>query len=800
MKISLNWLKQYIDLNDLSVDDVVNGLITAGLEVDEMVNQTELYKNFVVGFVKEKKKHPNADKLSLCIINDGVADYSVVCGAPNVDKNQKIVFAKIGAVIPEGGFEIKPVKLRGEKSEGMICSERELSISDNHDGIMVLDASLKEGTDISEALKMNDVIFDIDITPNRADALSHFGVARDLSAVLNRSLIEPELKFTEENKKSSDYADIIIENEVDCPRYAAKVVTGVEIKESPEWLKTRLKSLGLRPINNVVDVTNFVLHELGQPLHAFDLDQLAGNKIVVKSAVNKEKFVTLDSKERELSADDLLICDGEKGVAIAGVMGGENSEVTVNTKNILIESAYFRPSAVRKTAKKLGLSTDASYRFERGCNPDIVVFAARRCAMLIAELGGGNIASGEIDVYPKEIVKKNVTLRFSRISKILGYSIANEQVENILVKLGINVLNKDLETLFCEIPLFRPDIEREIDLIEEIARVYGYDNIPSVSKISITLDPKTDQSGFSEKIRYSLASLGFREIITNSLLNEETAKKFGNAINILNPQSYEMANTRPSLLPGMLSTFSKNIKVREHNLKYFEVGHIFEKKSEGEIKSFDDIFENEFLLMGITGKSDEDQWYTKTKNYDIYDLRGNVEDFLSKNLLDKDSRYEYNQQNNSFFDQYFELFVRDVHVGFGGKVKTNIAELFDIKQDVFAFNINLDVLKQVESKEKRFTELLKYPKIIRDFAIVLDKSVEYGQVVKSIFAINSKLLKNVKLFDIFESESLGEDKKSMAFQLEFYDENRTLTEEEVNKDFWNAIEIVKKDFNAQLRG
>jgi phenylalanyl-tRNA synthetase beta chain len=459
LKISLNWLKQYIDLNDLSVDDVVNGLITAGLEVDEMVNQTELYKNFVVGFVKEKKKHPNADKLSLCIINDGVTDYSVVCGAPNVDKNQKIVFAKIGAVIPEGGFEIKPVKLRGEKSEGMICSERELSISDNHDGIMVLDASLKEGTDISEALKMNDVIFDIDITPNRADALSHFGVARDLSAVLNRSLIEPELKFTEENKKSSDYADIIIENEVDCPRYAAKVVTGVEIKESPEWLKTRLKSLGLRPINNVVDVTNFVLHELGQPLHAFDLDQLAGNKIVVKSAVNKEKFVTLDSKERELSADDLLICDGEKGVAIAGVMGGENSEVTVNTKNILIESAYFRPSAVRKTAKKLGLSTDASYRFERGCNPDIVVFAARRCAMLIAELGGGNIASGEIDVYPKEIVKKNVTLRFSRISKILGYSIANEQVENILVKLGINVLNKDLETLFCEIPLFRPDID-----------------------------------------------------------------------------------------------------------------------------------------------------------------------------------------------------------------------------------------------------------------------------------------------------------------------------------------------------
>ncbi len=800
MKISLNWLKEYVDLSDLSVDDVTNLLITVGLEVDEIEDQNKMFDGFVVGYVKEKVKHPNADKLSLCVVNDGENDLSVVCGAPNVDAGQKIVLATVGTKMPGSDFTIKPVKLRGEKSVGMICSEKELQLSDNHDGIMVLDSDLKAGTKISEALALNDVVFDIDITPNRPDALSHFGVARDLSTLLGRELKKPELNLTEDDKPSSDYAEIVIENAADCPRYVGKVVTDVEIKESPEWLKIRLRSIGLRPINNVVDVTNFILHEFGQPLHAFDLDMITGKKIVVKSAKDKEKFVTLDSKERELASTDLMICDAEKAVAIGGVMGGENSEVTDNTTNILIESAFFRASAVRKTSKKLGLSTDASFRFERGCNPDNTVYTAQRAAQLIAELGGGKIAEGEIDVYPKPIEKKQVKLRFSRIEKILGYKVSDEKVVEIMTGLEIPVVEKSDDSIVCEIPLFRPDIEREIDLIEEIARIYSYDNIPAISKISITLDPKVDQLSFSENIRKTMSSLGFNEIITNSLLNEETAAKFGKPISILNPQSVEMANARPSLLPGMLGTISRNIKVRETNLKYFEVGHTFEKNTDGEITSFDDIIETENLLIALTGNAEDDEWYSKAKPFDFYDLRGAVEDFMSKNLLDKNTRYVYYTQNNSFYTEYFELYVQEKLAGSGGKLSESVAKMFDIKQEVYAFNFNLDVLKQAEISEKQYKETLRYPKVYRDFAVVVDKKVQSDQVISSIRSTSSKLLKNVKLFDIFESDSLGKSKKSLAYQLEFFDESRTLTEDEVNKDFWNSIEKVKKDFDAQLRG
>jgi phenylalanyl-tRNA synthetase beta chain len=800
LKISLNWLKEYIDLDDLTVDEIEDKLTTAGLEVDDIEDQNKIFENFVIGFVKEKVKHPNADKLSLCKVNDGENELSVVCGAPNVDANQKIVLAKVGATIPGTDFTIKSVKLRGEKSEGMICSEKELGISDNHDGIMVLDGDYMPGQKLSEALELNDVVFDIDITPNRADALSHVGVARDLSAMLNRELKKPVIQLEEDEKKSAEFAEVIIENAEACPRYVGKVVTGVEIKESPEWMKKRLTSIGLRPINNVVDVTNFVLHELGQPLHAFDLEQLAGNKIVVRNAEEKEKFITLDSKERELSDKDLMICDGEKPVAIAGVMGGENSEVTDSTKNILIESAFFNPSSVRRTSKKLGLSTDSSYRFERGTNPDNVLIAARRAAQLIANLGGGQIATGEIDTYPNVLKKLTVKLRFSRIERILGFAIDNTRVKEIFEKLEIPVIEEGEDFVLCEIPMFRPDIEREIDLIEEIARINGYNNIPPVSKISITLDPKIDQTEDGEQTRYRLKELGFREILTNSLLNNEVSNKFGNPISILNPQSTEMANTRPTLIAGMLVTISKNIKVRQENLRYFEIGHTFYKNNDGEIKSFDDITEHENLLIAITGKSNEDEWFAKKRYYDLYDLKGFVQDFISKLKIDGQLRFEYNKNLDSHFNKSIELYFGDHQVGFGGEVEQQLLDYFDIPQNVYLFNIDLDLLKEVQAAERKFVELLKFPKVVRDFACVLDKKIKSDEVIEVINKSASKLLKNVKLFDIFESDSLGEAKKSLAFQLEFFDETKTLTDDEVSKEFWNAIEAVKKQFNAQLRG
>lgn len=800
MKVSVNWLKDYVDLSGISTDQLVDILTNAGLEVDEVIDQKAKFENFVVGFVKEKKKHPNADKLSLCVVDDGNKTYNVICGAPNVDANQKIVFAKVGAVIPEGGFEIKKAKIRGESSEGMICSEKELGISDNHDGIMVLPENAETGQPLADYFGFTDAVLDIDITPNRADAFSHIGVARDLAAIMKRPLKLPEIRLIESDHKSSDYAAVEIENSVDCPRYVARVVRNVNVQESPKWLQDKLISIGLRPINNIVDVTNFVLHEVGQPLHAFDLDKLAGNKIVVKSAKEGDKFTTLDSKERNLRATDLMICDGEKQVAIAGVMGGENSEVSESTKNVLIESAYFRPSAVRKTSKLLGLSTDASTRFERGTNPDVTIFAAQRAAQLMAETGGGEIASGEIDAYPNVIEEMQVSVRYDRINKIVGIDIPKEEVDEILQILEFNIMESNNEKATVTIPSFRHDIEREIDLVEEVIRIYGYDKIPDIDKIKITLDHKVDQSKFKNDVRDSLVALGMNEIVSNSLLSEEIALKFGKAIPVMNPQSKEMSHLRPSMLPGMLITISKNLKVRERNLRFFEIGKVFELKETKKIKSFDDFEEKQHLIIALTGNAIDTQWYQEDREYDFYDLKGIVENLFE--MIDRNSSFKFNinEEDDFFYSSSFSIESDNGKIGIGGTVKKEYIDIFDIDQPVFVFDLDMEQLEQLPQVGKRFQPLLKYPKVIRDCAFILDKNIKQDKVVAIIEKASSKLLKNVKLFDIFESDSLGKDKKSLAFQMEFYDESRTLKEEEVDKEFWKAIDEVKNKFNAQLRG
>ncbi len=559
-----------------------------------------------------------------------------------------------------------------------------------------------------------------------------------------------------------------------------------------------MTSIGSRPINNIVDVTNFVLHEVGQPLHAFDLDKLAANKIVVKTAGTDTNFTTLDSKERKLAADDLMICDAEKSVAIAGVMGGENSEVTETTKNILIESAYFDPSSVRKTSKHLGLSTDASYRFERGCNSEITVWAARRTAQLIAETCDAEICGGEIDAHPKPLNKRETSLRFARVKRILGFEISAKEVKRILTKLGFKLIYEDSDQLHVEVPLYRPDVEREIDLIEEIARIYGYDNIPSVERIAVGLDAKVDESKFNDDVREYLTAMGFYEIITNSLLNEETAKDFGNPITILNPQSKEMSHARTSLLPGALMTVSRNINVKERNLRLFEIGKCFNQNS-SQIKSFDDFTETEELLFAITGKEIESSWRSEDADYGIYHLKGFAERFFAKlNVADK-LLIEYSA-DEKFYEYGITFKFNDSEVAFGGKIQESILKKFDIDQELFCFKVDLGLIKKIPLEEKVYRPLLKFPKVIRDAAFILDKNIDSGVVTKSIYNVSSKLLKNVVLFDIFQSESIGTGKKSLAFQFEYFTEERTLTEEEVDKDFWNAIEHVKKSFNAELRG
>ncbi len=801
MKVSLNWLKEYVDLEGIPTGEIVERLTMSGLEVEEVIDQNELYKNFVVGYVEKKEKHPNADRLSVCTVNDGKETLQVICGAPNVEAGQKVVFAPIGAVIPKGQFKLSKAKIRGVESFGMICAEDELEMSDDHTGIMVLDDKLNEGTPITEALGLNDVIIEIAITPNRPDALSHLGVARDLAALFNRELKVPEIKFVESEEDVNKLASIEIEDTENCPRYSARVVTGVTIKESPEWLKKKLISIGLRPINNVVDITNFVMYECGQPLHAFDLDRLSGNEIIVKSTKGKTKFTTLDSKERELEPGTLMICDAEKEVAVAGVMGGENSEISDDTKNVLIESAYFNPSSIRKTAKYLQLSTDSSYRFERGTDPNNTLWAAERTAQLIAELGDGKIAKGFIDVYPNRIKEKKLILRVSRVNKLLGFEVSKDDNINILQKLGMTVQEKSDDDLEVTVPTFRPDIEREVDLIEEIARIKGYDNIPSIPKISITLESKKDETSFTDKIRETANALGLYEMINNPLQPEDEALLTGSPIRLANPQSMDMAYLRTSLIPGALSAVARNLNRGEKNLSLFEIGNVFYfNEGKSNITSFDDYTEKQKLIVLLTGKKVDREWYAAVELYDFFDLKGIINSLISKISLDNFLNDSYYAVGKSIYEYYFTKSFKDAEIGIGGKVKKDVLKKFDIDQDVYCFEFDVDALKQIPEPVKTFVEPVKFPKVIRDFAFIFDKNVSSESVIKFIRKKGSGLLKSVRIFDLFESKDLGTDKKSMAFQLEFYDEKRTLTEEEVEKDFEKLIKLVSKEFDAQLRG
>ncbi len=801
MKVSLNWLKDYVDLENIPAKEIVEQLTMFGLEVEDYVNQNEIYKDFIVGYVKEKNKHPNADKLSLCTVSTGNEDLQVICGAPNVEEGQKVVFAPVGTVIPKGNFKIGKAKIRGVESFGMICSEAELELSEDHSGIMVLNKDLPSGQPIAEALLLNDVIMEIAITPNRSDALSHFGVARDLAALFNLKLKIPQIELEESSKNIRDLASVEIIDAENCPRYTAIVLTDVKIKESPEWLKQKLIKIGLRPINNIVDVTNFIMYETGQPLHAFDLDNLAGHKIVVKSTEEESEFTTLDSKKRKLPAGTLMICDGEKPVAVAGVMGGENSEITNSTKNILIESAHFYPSDIRRTAKHLGLSTEASYRFERWVDPNGTLYSAERAAQLIAGLSGGSIASGSIDVYPESIKQREVPLRFASIRKLLGYEIPKEKAVNILKKLGLQVILESEKEVRFAIPTYRPDLEREVDLIEEIARINGYDNIPTISKISISLGARVDHSEFTDRMKMVASGLGFYEMINNPLQSEKVAGLIGEKISLLNPQSMDMAYLRTSLIPGALLTVARNINVGEKDLALFEIGNVFNKKSEdSEIKSFADFTESENMLFLLTGKIQETTWCEEAKAADIYDLKGVINSLLSKISLDNVLNDSYYHNEDTIFNLSFAKELENLQIGNGGKIKSEVLKQFDIKQDVYCFEFNLEELKKIKIKKKKYSEPLKFPKSVRDCAFIFDKEIKYEDIEKFIKKSSSGLLGSVTLFDLFENESLGENKKSLAFTLEYYSDERTLTEEEVEKEFSSLIKAVTKKFNAKLRG
>lgn len=795
MKISLNWIKDYIpELKYDSIEDLKKQMVKTGLDIESFDSESEKFENFIVAEVISTEKHPDADKLTICKVNTGSEQLDVICGAPNVAKGQKVCFARIGAVIPLNEMEIKKTKIRGVTSFGMICSEDELGLSDDHTGIMVLDNKAVPGMKFSDYIGANDYIIEIGVTPNRGDLLSHFGMAREIAAATGFKFVKPEIHVKESEEKSSDNIKITIENTEYCKRFTGRVVKNVEIKESPEWLKKYLTSLGLRPRNNIVDITNFVMLETGQPLHAFDYDRINGKEIIVKLGKKGDKFITLDSKERELNEYSLMVCDAKGPSAIAGVMGGEFSEITDNTKNVFIESAYFDPVCIRKNSKLLGLSTDASQRFERGVDIENVVYASNRAAQLMQELAGGQVCSGLVDANPEPFKKLLVELRPEKASELLGKDISENEIINLLDSINIKLAEKSGGKLYFEIPEFRrEDIQREIDLTEEVARLYGYDNFDSVYKFNLDLTANTDYNDgylkFRDFVKDYLIGKGFNEIISYSQQDERYVKHFsGNFVSIENPNSVEMNAMRTNLLHGILNTMKLNYNRsgKDVSLKLFEIGKVFTNPG-------DRFEEYENLCFAVSAKSDYSGFDIEEREFDVFDFKGEVQQFLTKLNLENFEYIYYNVNENKFSDVIID-----------GETAGNLYflendDFLEKGQKVFAAEFRFEVLYNKYKPGVKYREINKYPSVKRDLSIVADNSVGYGLIEKSLMKNAGKNLKNIRVFDIYKDNKLGDDKKSIALSLEFNSEDKTLTDEEVNKYIAKIVSGLDKELKIKLR-
>lgn len=801
MKISLNWIKEYISGPEFgSLESLTEKMISAGLDIEHAEVQSEIFKNFIVGEVIEKIKHPKADKLSLCKVNTGTEVLNVVCGAPNVEAGQKVCLALTGAIIPNGGFEIKKSKIRGEVSEGMICSDNELNLSEDHEGIKVLNENAVPGTKISDYLELNDVIFEIGITPNRGDLFSHFGVAREIASLFGKKINIPDVKIRESVALTSELIEIKIENDNLCKRFTGRVISNVDIKESPQWLKQRLTSVGLRPRNNIVDITNFVMLETGQPLHAFDYDKIRGKKIIVKTANAGDKFTTLDSKERILNENSLMVCDSEGYSGIAGVMGGEFSEITNETKNVFLESAYFDPVSIRLNSKYLGLKTDASVRFERGVDINKVSYASDRAAQLMQELAGGEVSKALLDVYPGKKEENIVGIRTEKANELLGLNLNSEDIKKLLEKIEIEFVNESGNQIFFRIPEFRRlDIEREVDLIEEVARIYGYDNIEedpvfSFNVSQISESGKNDKNLF-DNITNHLIGRGFQQIITNSLVDYERLKSTGKENGVIT-----LKNSVSSGLDAMRKDFTAEIfKVVRNNffhsgkdipLKFFETGRIFRDAGNR-------FIEEELLMIVMSGKKDINRFYSGETKFDLFDIKGEVEMLLSKLNLENYRLFYYN--DNNFDGVKIDISLNDIVIGTINKADRSVRKEFEIENDVFYGEIFLDKITDKIKYNTYYREISKYPSVKRDLAIVVSNTVTYDDLKHNIYKSGGKFLKSLELFDLYMDEKIGADKKSLAFSLEFVSNEKTLTDEETNKIMVKIISDIEAKFGAKLR-
>lgn len=804
MKISYNWLSKYIK-TDLSVEKIASILTDIGLEVEDIEEIESVkgsLKGVVVGEVMECEKHPNADKLKLTKVNLGHEIVQIVCGAPNVEKGQKVPVATLGtSLYSEDGSEfiIKKSKIRGEESFGMICAEDELGLGESHEGILVLDKELKAGTPLNKVYNVSkDYCIEIGLTPNRTDAMSHYGVARDLYAALKNRKIKAELQpISIENFKLDETTGnpikVEVENHQLCPRYSGIYLKNIEIKPSPDWLQNQLRIIGLSPINNAVDITNYVLHSYGLPLHAFDADKISGQKIKVGTVSEGTKFTTLDGVERNLSDTELIIKDAQDTpLCLAGVYGGIESGVSNETKNIFLEAAYFDPVSIRKTSKKEGLNTDSSFRFERGVDPNYTILALKKACELFKEFTNATIVGEIVDIYPNPIKNINTILRYHKIDRILGKKIHREQIKEILKSLEFTIISDINEVLDLIVPAYRVDVTREIDVIEEIARIYGYNQIDIPEKFTFAYENKRayDEEFFENTIANQLKNNGFYEIINNSLTSRRTEDI--NYVELINPLSADLCVMRQSLAYGILQSISFNSNRNQKAIKFYEFGKTYFKTASGT------YIESKKLSVALYGNFQEGNWITPPNISSFFHLKGIITQLLKGFNLNLE---EKPLESNFIYKDGIELFVNASSIGKMGSINPNLIKDFGLKGNVFYAELEWEKLVDLTSKKKtlKLAEIPKFPGSTRDLALLLDKEINYFDLYKAAFDAENKLLQSVNLFDVYEGKNLPEGKKSYALNFFLQDENKTLTDQDIDKVMNKLLDRFSSQFHAELR-
>lgn len=815
MKISYSWLKEYIKLEE-TPEEISAILTQIGLESgapEKFDTVKGGMEGLVVGKVITCEQHPNADKLSKTTVDIGQGELlNIVCGAPNVAAGQKVVVAPVGTTLYFGNEEVvmKKAKIRGEISEGMICAEDEIGIGTNHEGTIVLDDSAEVGTDAKRYFNVeSDWIIEIDLTPNRIDSSSHIGVARDLAAYLGQKRAIEYTRPSVDHFKVDNLNLVIpveVENTSACPRYTGLTISGVEVKESPDWLKNRLRAIGHSPINNVVDVTNYVLFETGQPLHAFDAAAVTGGKVVVKTMPAGTKFTTLDQVERGLHEEDLMICNTQTGMCIGGVFGGLTSGVTEKTNNVFLESAYFDPVFIRKTARRHGLSTDASFRFERGVDPNNVLYALKRAAMLIKEVAGGTISSDIMDVYPEPIADFPVRVTWSNINRLIGKELGSETIKNILSSLEIKIDSEDDSGLSLLVPPYRVDVKREADVIEEILRIYGYNNveIPTLVKASLQTSEKPDPDKVRNLVSEMLTSAGFHEIWSNSLTKSsyyENLQGFDaeKTVKLLNPLSNDLGGMRQSLLFGGLECIAWNSNRQNRDLKLYEFGNCYHYKGT-QLKDHPEsnYYEEEHLALFVTGSKNSGNWAMAQQPSTFYHLKAHAENILRKLGLSDNFRIEAIE--NGIFQEGIAYIYNNRVIMELGVISKGLLQKFDIENPVYFADFKWNqVFTEARRHKVVFEELPKYPAVRRDLALLLDKGVQFRSVQELAFKTERQLLRRVDLFDVYQGKGIPEDKKSYAVSFILRDDQRTMKDKQIDKTMQRLLEAFKKELGAELR-